>query len=65
MPTPLFDPWTIQPVVSRYTDYAIPTLFISGLPLPNLIENASMVGVVKHTAEQKGVCALPIVLTFF
>jgi hypothetical protein len=60
--TPRFDPRTIQPVVSRYADYAIPALFISGLPLPNLIENAPLFGVVKHTDEQKGVCALPIVL---
>ena len=36
--------------------------FISGLPLQNLIENTPLVGVVKHTDEQKGVCALPIVL---
>jgi hypothetical protein len=41
-----------------------PSLFISGLPLPNLIENAPLVGVVKHTDERKGVCALPVVLAF-
>ena len=23
-PSPGFDPWTVQPVESRYTDYAIP-----------------------------------------
>jgi hypothetical protein len=62
LPTPRFDPRTIQPVVSRYTDYAIPALFISGIPLQNLIENAPLVGVVKHTNEQTGVCAPPIVL---
>ena len=46
LPTPRFDPRAIQPVVNRYTDYAIPALFISGLPRPNLIENAPLVGVV-------------------
>jgi len=25
-PTPGFDPWTLEPVPSRYTDYAIPAL---------------------------------------
>jgi hypothetical protein len=25
-PPPGFDPWTVQPVASRYTDYAIPAL---------------------------------------
>jgi len=63
LPTPRFDPRTIQAVVSHCTVYAIPALYISGLPLPNLIEKAPLVGVVKHTYEQKGVCALPIVLT--
>ena len=27
-PTPGFDPRTVQPVASRYTDYAIPTLLL-------------------------------------
>jgi hypothetical protein len=26
-PPPGFDPWTVQPVASRYTDYAIPKVF--------------------------------------
>ena len=30
-PTPGFDPRTVQPVASRYTDYALPTFFIEGM----------------------------------
>ena len=26
-PPPGFDPWTVQPVVSRYTDYAVPVYY--------------------------------------
>jgi len=59
--------------VQRYAPAAVPprkstgttpsrTFFISGLPLPNLTENAPLVGVVKRTDEQTGVCALSIVL---
>jgi len=36
-----FDPWTVQPVASRYTDYAVPADHIS---LCEYIESSSIIG---------------------
>ena len=42
-PPPEFDPWTVQPVVSRYTDYVIPaTRSKGGMPINDKCERTWM-----------------------
>jgi hypothetical protein len=56
---PRFDPWTAQPIASRYTDYAIPAHNIQLLDVvlhnTHLVKNLNLVfkNRISHTCLQK------------